>query len=128
MSQLYETILDPQRRGAEFKYNFTLGNGWTASMFTGSLKFTLRSTLPESSVTTDVVGANGCVDQASVSGGEITFSDTTHGTILIPGSRTTAWPGRTLFWDLQGIVTVGNRVLDIDAGTISVVKDVTRGQ
>jgi hypothetical protein len=120
------TTLDPQRRGAEFKYTFTLGNGWTSSMFTGGLIFTLRTRIPASTVLDDTDAA--VVAQASVAGGEITFSTTTVGTILIPGADTKTWPTGRLYWDLQGIVTTGARVLDVDDGTITIIGDVTRTQ
>lgn len=116
------TTLAPQRRGDEFRYAFVLGNGWTASMFSGGLKWTLRRSVPESAEVTDT----GAVYQASVAGGQITFSDTTHGTILIPGATTTIWPARRLYWDLQGVVTVGARVLTIDSGDILIAGDITR--
>jgi hypothetical protein len=117
------TTLDPQLRGDEFRYTFTLGNSWVASMFTGGLLWTLRSSIPASTVLTDA----DAVDQAEL-GDEITFSSTTVGTILIPGARTKLWPARRLFWDLQGVVTVGARVLTIDRGEIQIVGDVTRSQ
>jgi hypothetical protein len=120
------TALDPQRRGTEFKYTFTLGNSWTSSMFTGGLIFTLRTRIPASSVLDDTDA--GVVAQASVAGGGITFSSTTVGTVLIPGATTKLWPTGRLFWDLQGIVTIGARVLDVDAGTILIVGDITRTQ
>jgi len=124
-TQDYQTVLEPHRRGTEFRYHFTLGGGWTYTMFTGGLKFTLRKSLPPSSVTDDA----DAVDQATLAGGEITFSDLTSGTVLIPGSRTTSWPsGMKLFWDLQGEVLTGARVLDIDAGTVVINGDVTRSQ
>lgn len=116
------TTLDSQKRGDEFSYSFTLGSGWIGSDFSGGIIFTLREEIPESTVTTDA----DAVDQASVAGGEITFSSTTVGTILIPGSRTTAWPKGRLYWDLQGVVTVGERVFTIDSGTILIAGDVTR--
>jgi len=116
------TTLASQRRGDEFKYTFTLGNGWTSTMFTGGMKFTLRTSIPASSVVTDT----DAVDQASVATGEITFSSATVGTVLIPGARTTAWPAKNLFWDLQGYVTVGARPLTADDGTILIRGDVTR--
>ncbi len=116
------TALDPQIRGDDFVYNFTLGNSWTASMFTGGMKFTLRRSIPSSSTTTDA----DATDQASVAAGEITFADTTHGTVRIPGSRTTAWPVGRLFWDLAGAVTIGDHHYTIDRGTIPIIGDVTR--
>lgn len=116
------TTLDRQMRGDEFRYSFVLGNSWTASMFSGGVKWTLREEIPASSVVTDT----DAVHQASVAGGEITFSDTTHGTILIPGAITTSWPKGRLYWDLQGVVTVGARVLTIDSGDILIAGDVTR--
>lgn len=116
------TTLKPQRRGDRFLYYFTLGNSWTAAMFTGGIKFTLRTSVPSSSTVTDV----DAVDQAAVATGEITFSDDTHGSVLIPGARTTAWPARRLKWDLQGVVTVGARVETIDSGDIQIEGDITR--
>lgn len=116
------TILDPQIRGDDFRYLFTLGNGWTASMFTGGLKFTLRTSEPDTSVVDD----SGAIDQASVAGGEISFSDTTHGIVAIPAARVTTWPTGRLLWDLQGVVSLGAHVYTIDRGTIVVTADITR--
>lgn len=122
MSITQPVALDPQLRGDEFKYTFTLGNGWTSTMFTGGVKFTLRTSIPASTVVTDT----DAVDQASVAGGEITFSSTTVGTVLIPGSRTTAWPAKRLYWDLQGYVTIGARPLTADRGSVLIIGDLTR--
>lgn len=118
------TTLDPQIRGDEFRYSFTLNDGWTAAMFTGGIKFTLRSKLPASSEVNDARA----IYQASVARGEITFSDDTSGTILIPGARTTLWPAQRLYWDLQGVITIGSRVLTIDSGDIEIRADVTRSR
>lgn len=117
-----DTILPPQRRGDRFLYHFTLGNSWTGAMFTGGLKFTLRTAVPPSSTVTDT----DAVDQASVDGGEITFADDTHGAITIPAARTTNWPARRLYWDLQGAVTIGSDVETLDSGSILIKGDITR--
>lgn len=117
------TVLPSQMRGDKFEYVFTLGNSWTGATFTGGVKFTLRETLPPSSTVTDL----DAVDQASVATGEITFVDEV-GTIVIPGSRTTAWPApKKLFWDLQGVVDGSPDVPHtIDRGTIVIDADITR--
>lgn len=110
-------------RGDTFRYSFTLGNGWVGTDFTGGLKFTLRTTLPASSVVSD----SDAVDQASVAAGEILMSGAS-GTVTIPASRAYDWPTGTLVWDLQGTVTAvpDNIVYTIDRGSIRVVGDVTR--
>lgn len=119
------TPLDPHYRGDTFDYDFTIGSGWVFADFTGGLKFTLRTRAPSSSTTADT----DAVDQATSSGGEITGSGTA-GNVLIPASRTTAWPaGGKLYWDLQGIVTGSpNRVYTLDSGTIVILSDITRTQ
>jgi hypothetical protein len=117
------TKLDPHTRGDTFVYSFTLGNGWTASMFTGGIKWTLREQFPASSVTDDA----DAIAQASVAGGEIVFSDTTHGTITIADSLTDSWLTKTLSWDLQGVVTgPPRRTYTIDRGTILILGDASR--
>lgn len=116
------TTLDPHRRGDTFEYSFRLGNGWVGSDFTGGVKFTLRTSPPDSNITTD----DDAVDQASVSGGEIVFSGAA-GTITIPASRTTEWPAASLFWDLQGVISgTPNVVHTIDDGAIRIKADITR--
>lgn len=118
------TSLAAHYRGDTFSYSFTLGNGWVGSDFTGGVKFTLRRTEASSSTVTD----SDAVDQASVATGEITFSGAT-GTIVIPASRTNAWPAKRLLWDLQGVVDLAtDRVETIDSGDILIKADVTRSQ
>lgn len=121
--------LDHIRRGTEFSYSSSLTDGWTAAMFTGGILFTLRSKLPPSSRLddTDTLASGGeMVHQASVANGQITFANDTDFTVLIPAASTHVWPVKRLFWDMQGKVTVGARVLDIASGTITVTPDVTR--
>jgi hypothetical protein len=118
------TILDSQLRGDPFVYTGTLGNGWVFADFTGGLKFTLRTEIPESTVTTDT----DAVDQASSTSlePEITGGGTTV-TITIPSERTDAWPKGRLHWDLQGTITGATPAKrTIDRGTILIVGDVTR--
>lgn len=117
-----DVILEPHTRGDTFVYSTTLGNGWFAEHFTGGLKFTLRATLPSSSVVTDL----DAVDQGSTTGGEIIASGTAI-TITIPASRTNRWPPKRLFWDLQGVVAGSvPRVYTIASGTIQIRADITR--
>lgn len=114
--------LDPHCRGDTFSRNFTLSGDWLGTDFTGGVKFTLRTEIPASSVVTD----EDAIDQASVEGGEITFDEGV-GTVLIPASRTTAWPLGRLMWDLQGTVSGSPaRVYTIASGVLVVVGDVTR--
>jgi hypothetical protein len=116
--------LEPHYRGDTFDYDFTIGSGWVFADFTGGLKFTLRTREPSSSTVADT----DATDQATSAGGEVTGSGAA-GNVLIPASRTTAWPSGRLYWDLQGIVTgTPNRVYTIDKGTIVIVADITRGQ
>lgn len=116
--------LTPHTRGDTFVYSTTLGNDWVAADFTGGIKFTLRTSLPASSVTTDA--DSGVVAQVSVAGGGIVASGADL-TITIHESVTTAWPVGRLYWDLQGVVTGSpNRVYTVAAGTILIQSDVTR--
>lgn len=117
-------ILEPQVRGDDFVYQFTLENDWQASMFTGGLKFTLRRSVPSSATVSD----DDAVDQATAAANEITFSDATHGTVQIPASRTTTWPLGRLLWDLQGVVTIGGHVYTLARGSIQIDGDITRSQ
>lgn len=116
------TTLDPHRRGDTFEYSFTLGNGWVGADFTGGVKFTLRSAQVASSVVTDT----DAIDQASVATGEIVFSGAT-ATVTIPASRTTSWPAKQLYWDLQGVISGATpRVYTVDDGVIAIRPDITR--
>lgn len=116
------TTLDPHRRGDTFVYSFVLGGGWTGSDFSGGVKFTLRSSIPDSSTTTDA----DAIDQASVATGEIVFTGSS-GVITIPATRTTVWPATSLHWDLQGIISgTPSIVYTIDDGAIRIKPDVTR--
>lgn len=115
------TTLDDFRRGDTFEYSFTLTNSWVGSDFTGGFVFTLRESVPSSSVTTDA----GAVYQASVAGGQIVFVGAA-GTITIPNSVTNTWPAKTLHWDMQGKITVGSKVHTIDSGEIKILPDITR--
>lgn len=116
------TKLPDQKRGATFRYTFTLGNSWTGATFTGGVKFTLREQIPASTVHDDA----DAVDQGSVATGEITFVGAV-GTIVFPASRTTSWPAKKLFWDLQGVISGAEPdVKKVDSGTILIDGDVTR--
>ncbi len=117
------TALDPQLRGDPFVYTATLGNGWVFSDFSGGIKFTLRTEIPESTVTTDT----DAVDQATTDEGDVTGGGTTV-TISIPSERTDAWPKGRLHWDMQGLITGATPAKrTIDRGTILIIGDVTRG-
>lgn len=114
--------LAPHRRGDTFEYSTTLEGGWTFEHFTGGLKFTLRSSLPPSEVTSDA----DAIDQASTAGGEIVASGTSV-EVTIPAARTTNWPTRRLYWDLQGVVAGATpRVYTLASGTIQIRADITR--
>lgn len=115
------TTLAQFRRGDTFVRTFTLATGWTGATFTEGVWFTLRTTVPESSEVSD----DAAVYQASVSGGEITFSGAV-GTITIPATETNTWPTGRLHWDLQGKVSSGSVVYTIDSGDIRVAADITR--
>jgi hypothetical protein len=116
-------VLAPHTRGDTFNYNAELGNDWVVADFTGGLKFTLRRTIPLSSVVTDA----DAIDQATSGSGEIVGSGANI-SITIPASRTTAWPaGKKLVWDLQGVVAGATpRVYTIASGEITIRGDVTR--
>ena len=108
-------------RGDTFVYTFTL-TGATGATFTGGVKFTIRSTYPESSEVTDTAA----LYQGSVSGGQIAFVGAA-GTLTVPASATTAWPVGSWVWDLQGSIT-GPPVQSytLASGRIVVSADVTR--
>lgn len=121
----YQITLDAQRRGTEFRYYFTLENSWVYTMFDGGLLWTLRKSIPISSVLDDTDA--GVIAQASLEEGEIIFSSPTAGMILLPASTTKTWPVKTLPWDLQGTVLGSpDRVFDIAAGELPILGDVTR--
>lgn len=121
-------ILDPCRRGTRFRYSSTLEDGWTSSMFTGGILFTLRTRIPASSVVDDTDA--GVVAQVSLADGGIVFSSATAFTVTIPASVTTNWPTKRLVWDMQGIITASpeDDVEDIAAGSVVILGDVTRTQ
>ncbi len=119
------TYLDDHVRGDTFRYEFELGNGWTGTDFTGGLLFTLRTRAGSSTEEDD----ESAVDQASADDAEITMNGTL-GVIIIPASRTKAWPAKNLKWDLQGKVTATpeDLVYTIDLGDIRILPDITRTQ
>jgi len=119
------TVLDPQRRGDPFEYSATLQGDWVESMFAGGFKFTLRTKIPESTVTDDADAA--VVDQATSADSDIVFSDDTSFTVFLPSTRTTSWPRGTLYWDLAGQVDADHGYT-IDSGTIMILGDITRSQ
>lgn len=120
------TTLDEQMRGDEFRYSFALGNDWVESMFTGGVIWTLRKSIPPTSAITANDRDEDVVEQVSTDSGEITFTTSADGLIVIPGSRTKRWPNDVLFWDLQGTVNVGRRIFTIDHGDILILGDITR--
>lgn len=120
------TKLDPHTRGDTFDRSVPLLGDWLCADFTGGFKFTLRRSIPSSSTIDDT----GAVDQASTETDDITCEEATC-TVAFSAARTTAWPTRTLVWDLQGVITGETEddedvVYTIDSGTILIVGDVTR--
>lgn len=114
------TQLAPLFRGDTFLYSFTLAGDWVAADFTGGLKMTFRTEIPDGADDSDALY------QASVSGGQIVTSGAS-GTITIPASVTSGWPARRLLWDLQGVIDSGEDIVHtIDAGTLLVIADITR--
>ncbi len=116
------TTLASHRRGDTFSRTFTLSNGWTGATFTGGVKFTVRESIPASSVVTD----DGALAQVSVAGGGIVFAAEV-GTVTIAASVTTTWPAKRVYWDIQGVVDGSpDQVYTIDSGDISILPDITR--
>ena len=121
------TVLDPHTRGDPFVYTTPpLDGGWLFSQF-DEVVMTFRSSVAESSVTDDT----DAVDQAKLSLGEIApAGDSLTATITIPSSRTTAWPLRWLYWDIQATILGSGGSDDqsrtIDSGRIYIRGDVTR--
>jgi hypothetical protein len=113
--------LDPHRRGDTFEYSSTLEDDWVGADFTGGVKFTVRSSIPATSVTDD----SAALAQVSVAGGGIVFSGADF-TVTIAASVTTTWPVGRLYWDMQGVITTGSVVHTIASGTIVIQPDVTR--
>lgn len=108
-------------RGDTFVYTFTLA-GATGTTFTAGVKFTIRSSYPESSEVTDTAA----LYQASVAGGQISITGTA-GTLTVPASATTLWPAGTWVWDLQGSITgPPAQSYTLAGGKILVSPDVTR--
>jgi hypothetical protein len=121
MSQ--QVTLEPHVRGDPFEYHFTLGNDWVFADFTGGLKFTLRTSVPASTVVADT-DATG---QSTSTGGGITGSGA-NGTVAFTSAVTSAWPKGLLYWDLEGTVSgTPTRKYTIDRGTIQIIGDITRG-
>lgn len=117
------TNLGKHKRGDTFTRVFTLTSPWTNSSFT-EIWFTLRSTVPTSTVTddTDAVG------QVTKTGGGITFDvGGTVGTVKIAATATNSWPVSNLYWDLQGHVPGSpDEIYTIDDGRLQITADVTR--
>lgn len=118
------TVLTQHYRGDTFRRTFTLGGGWVGSDFTGGVVMTFRKRQPLSTVTDDT----GAMEKASVATGEIVFTGA-DGEVIIPADRTTLWDTGRIYFDVQGIVSGSpDRVYTLDAGTIVVIKDITRSQ
>lgn len=121
MAILFPITLDPQMRGDPFGYSSVLSGDWVESMFPGGFLWTLRARKPPSTTVTDT----DAIDQASSDDGEIVFADDTHFTIALPSPRTTTWPSKTCFWDLQGKIS-DDAKHTLAWGTIIVMADMTR--
>lgn len=113
--------LDDQERGDDFDYSGTLGGGYTASMI-DEMWFTLRTEVPDSTTTDDT----GAVAQAKLSTDEITFSDDTNFSVVLPATKTTAWPNGWLLWDCQVRIAGTGQIRTIARGNIEIVGDITR--
>lgn len=119
-------VLDPQVRGDEFSYTSgTIANSWVQSMFTGGVRMTFwEGDFPKSAN----VGDSSAIDQATTAAGDLTFPTTSTIKVLIPGARTTRWPSGKLVFDVQGVVTIGARVLTLCRGEVLILGDATRSQ
>jgi hypothetical protein len=119
------TTLDPQTRGDTFARRVPItmgGSAYSPESLTGGIKFTLRTSIPDSSEVTDT----GAIDQASIATGEIAI-DGTAIVITIPASRTTAWPTGRLYYDLQGVISGSPAtVYTLASGQIMIKADITR--
>lgn len=115
--------LDSQRRGDPFDYSSALEDDWVESDFPGGFQLTLRTSIPESSVTDDE--DEGVVDKARSSAGEIVFSDTKNFRCFLSSVRTKPWPPQTLYWDFAGKVD-DEHSYTLKSGTIVIQGDVTR--
>lgn len=114
------TVLDPIFRGDTFVFSMTLSTDWVFSTFTGGVKMTFRRSASETTADGEALY------QASISGGHIVASGA-NATVTIPASVTAQWPVGRLFWDLQGTIDAAEDIVyTIDAGTISVLADMTR--
>lgn len=118
------TTLDPHFRGDAFDKTVTLDGA--ASYYTGGLRFTLRRTIPASTVVTDA----DAVAKATTSPGEgiegEVFVDGANVRVYFASSVTNGWPVGRLYWDLQGKVTDGAGLKTIDSGEIMIRADITR--
>ena len=125
------TELAPFTRGTSFARTSVLSEGYNEASFTGGVKFTLRTTIPASTVLDDT----GAVAQATEADGltfdgDGTAEDLCVVTIRFPASATKLWPMAKLVWDLKGtILGVGDdddEVFQLGSGTLLVLGDVGR--
>lgn len=120
------TTLEPQRRGTTFRYRFSFGGDWVWSQFS-EIYFTLRSSVPPSTETTDTAA----VAQASKTGGSVGSitvdpDDDGFGWVEFDASVTKTWPLGTLLWDLEGTRDSDGSVDALDDGDIEITPDMTR--
>lgn len=116
------TISIIHRRGDTFDYSLTLTSPWTFATFTGGMKCTIRTALPESSEVTD----SAAMAQATTTAGGITGADAVV-RIVFPASVTNLWTVGSHYIDLQGTISGATPlVYTVDSGTIYVTADVTR--
>lgn len=111
---------DPHVRGTTFDYSTTMGNGFTAEMFQGGIRCTLRTRYPASSVVSDADAvAHGDIDSGNVIAA---------GTALrIRFLDSKLWPTGVIYWDVEGAVNVdGTDVRCIASGSVEILPDVTR--
>lgn len=110
------------RRGDTFEESFTLSTGWTGTSFTGGVQFTVRASVPATTVTSDTDAKF----VASTDDGSIVFLGNI-GTITVAATVATTWNPGTYLWDLQGAISgTVPKVYTIDSGTLTVRPDITR--
>jgi hypothetical protein len=125
------TDLAPFKRGTSFARTCVLPEGYTGDNFTGGVKFTLRTTIPASTVLTDADAVAQATEAAGITfEGAGTALDLCVVTIRFSAAVTKLWPLAKLVWDLKGkILGIDDEpddVAELGSGTIQILGDVTR--
>jgi len=115
--------LKPLARGDTLIVEFTLDAPWTPEHFTGGIFFTVRGSLPPSTVLDDDDVLGQCSTLGDDPGIEFTGQD---GVATIDADVTRFWPSRPLYWEFRGVVAETGFVARLKWGMLPIESALTR--